>query len=490
MMKSCAFATRMKRAAVLLLSLILACTAFTAVPRGYAQETVDLHKYQQKALAVEAPDTLFSLRKASMFDGYKYYYTPLEEERDMYKGLGWEDMGEVTPAAQQLYNLRNPETGEFYFTTNKLEYDHIVALGWEDRGLRYAAADSESGTPVYRLFHNGGNPRWSHYFTRDAAERDYLIEHGWDGEGIEGYSTPETEEDLATVLEELNPSKPDTPGTGITVTGNTGILASGKLQGANIPANASISVQTKPITSGSTFTDLNASLGQHRIGNVYEISLMVNGKEVHSGFGELTLSLPVDARYNNHIVIVYHHQGSAGITKLRAIAKNGYVSFVVTSLSGFALEDTGVEAQTMYRLYNPNSGEHFYTSSTVERDATVKAGWNDEGVGWIAPKTSSVPVYRLYSGTDHHYTTSAFERDELVKAGWSIEGDNPEGIAWYSDDAKTVPLYRQFNPNVDPSAPTGNSGSHNYTVDLNEHKSLVSLGWHDENIGWYAVAAK
>ncbi|HJJ01170.1 MAG TPA: hypothetical protein OIM11_08555 [Coriobacteriaceae bacterium] len=139
-------------------------------------------------------------------------------------------------------------------------------------------------------------------------------------------------------------------------------------------------------------------------------------------------------------------------------------------------------AQVMYRLYNPNSGEHFYTADVSERDAVAAAGWSYEGEGWTAPTVSSTPVYRLYSGTDHHYCTGEGEKDALVAAGWSYEG-----IGWYSDDAKGVPLYRQFNPNVDPTAPVNNSGSHNYTTSLDEHKHLVSIGWNDEGIGWYGV---
>jgi surface protein len=137
---------------------------------------------------------------------------------------------------------------------------------------------------------------------------------------------------------------------------------------------------------------------------------------------------------------------------------------------------------TMYRLYNPNSGEHFYTASAKERDSVVAAGWNDEGVGWVAPAKSNTPVYRLYSGTDHHYTMSKEERDHLVEVGWK-----DEGVGWYSDDAKRVPLYRQFNPYVDPSAPRNNSGSHNYTTSKAENDHLVSVGWRAEGIGWYAV---
>ena len=276
----------------------------------------------------------------------------------------------------------------------------------------------------------------------------------------------------------------------LTVSGDTGIKASGNLSGSNVPEGADIRVDTAAVTSGLAYDALNDAMGDVRIGDIYEITLMVNGQEVHDGFGELSISLPVGEEYDGRIIVMYHRHQDGSITKSRHVAREGYVTFVVTDLSSFAVEDTGAEARTMYRLYNPNSGEHFYTASTVERDATVAAGWNDEGIGWIAPSTSATPVYRLYSGTDHHYTMSTVERDDLVSKGWTLEGENAEGIAWYSDDAKTVPLYRQFNPNVDPSAPTGNSGSHNYTTSLDEHNSLVSIGWHDENIGWYAVAEK
>ena len=51
--------------------------------------------------------------------------------------------------------------------------------------------------------------------------------------------------------------------------------------------------------------------------------------------------------------------------------------------------------QPMHRLYNPNSGEHFYTGSDAERDHLVSLGWRSEGEGWVAPVKSTTPVYRL-----------------------------------------------------------------------------------------------
>ncbi|MDO4537938.1 MAG: hypothetical protein Q4B54_07235 [Coriobacteriales bacterium] len=136
------------------------------------------------------------------------------------------------------------------------------------------------------------------------------------------------------------------------------------------------------------------------------------------------------------------------------------------------------DTQPMYRLYNPNGGEHFYTASAGERTNLVNLGWKNEGEGWTAPTSSNTPVFRLYNpnGGDHHYTKSAGERDLLVAEGWKSEG-----IGWYSDDAMGVPLYRQYNPNA-------KTGSHNYTTSLGENNALVAAGWRAEGIGWYGVA--
>ncbi|UNT95590.1 glycoside hydrolase family 3 N-terminal domain-containing protein [Allobaculum mucilyticum] len=131
----------------------------------------------------------------------------------------------------------------------------------------------------------------------------------------------------------------------------------------------------------------------------------------------------------------------------------------------------------MYRLYNPNSGEHFYTSNSKERDYLAKVGWTTEGVGWIAPKQSKSPVYRLYNPNagDHVYTLSSREKDYLVKAGWK-----DEGIGWYSDDKKSVEVWREYNPNA-------KAGSHNFTTNFDEHTYLVELGWKGEGVAWYGL---
>ncbi len=137
-----------------------------------------------------------------------------------------------------------------------------------------------------------------------------------------------------------------------------------------------------------------------------------------------------------------------------------------------------VARQNMYRLYNPYSGEHFYTKDWSEASDIMSVGWIYEGVGWLAPE-SGRDVYRLYNpyAGDHHYTMDWSEASNLMSVGW-----NYEGVGWYSDPQLGVPLYRQYNPYA-------KTGSHNYTTDPSEHAFLCSIGWRDEGEGcWYGVA--
>ena len=167
--------------------------------------------------------------------------------------------------------------------------------------------------------------------------------------------------------------------------------------------------------------------------------------------------------------------GTANITV--SSRSNPSISCNVTVTVKEDTQQTAAESVSMFRLYNQNSGEHFYTSNEEEKNNLVSLGWKYEGIGWTAPSKSNSPVYRLYNknGGEHHYTMSADEKDSLIKAGWSYEG-----IGWYSDDNKSVPLYRQYNPNAF-------ANNHNYSVSKEENDWLVGLGWKAEGIGWYGI---
>lgn len=155
--------------------------------------------------------------------------------------------------------------------------------------------------------------------------------------------------------------------------------------------------------------------------------------------------------------------------KFESILLFSFLLFLSCFLTTSAAADS-----PMYRLYNPNSGEHFYTASSYERDSLGSVGWRKEGVGWLAPYTGS-PVYRLYNPNsgDHHYTLSAGERDVLRNVGWRYEG-----IAWQSGGS--VPVYRLYNPNA-------RTGTHHYTLWAGERDSLSRIGWRYEGISWNAL---
>lgn len=129
----------------------------------------------------------------------------------------------------------------------------------------------------------------------------------------------------------------------------------------------------------------------------------------------------------------------------------------------------------MFRLYNPNTGDHHFTKNVIESDILIDAGWSFEGIGWYAPCSSGIPIHRLYNPNDgrHHFTAVDGECVYLAQLGWKYEG-----IAWLSSTKEEVPVYRLYDEN---------SGRHTFTANTNEMDNLVSNGWITEGIGWFGV---
>ena len=141
-------------------------------------------------------------------------------------------------------------------------------------------------------------------------------------------------------------------------------------------------------------------------------------------------------------------------------ALSGFVFLTLIMLLGIEKAKADNEGLEMYRLYNPNSGEHFYTANWNEKEMLSRVGWRYEGRGWIA-SLKGQDVYRMYNPNagDHHYTLNANERDFLIKSGWKYEG-----VAWKSSGQ--YPLYRLYNPNA-------RAGSHHYTLSEAEKVHLT-----------------
>ena len=206
---------------------------------------------------------------------------------------------------------------------------------------------------------------------------------------------------------------------------------------------------------------------------VYEKAANVNLKDAFS-------NLDVD-----YVKVKDGFDSKTGVLDLAKATEYEYVTSLKGKATNKRLEVKLEAANPMNRLYNPNSGEHFYTVDVKEKEALVNLGWNDEGYGWVAPQKAAgdKAVYRLYNPNagDHHYTMSEEERDTLVAFGWK-----DEGTGWYSAEDtshndKKVPVYRQYNPYAN------GAGSHNYTTDKAESNYLVSLGWIYEGTAWTAL---
>lgn len=206
-----------------------------------------------------------------------------------------------------------------------------------------------------------------------------------------------------------------------------------------------------------------------------QIQVYVNGKELVKN-GEYLV------KYENNI-----QAGTAKVTVMGVGVYSGEISgeFKIIPpdngekgyIPADAKKDVPEDYDMLFRMYNPNTGEHFYTTSRTEGNNLVEAGWTYEGEGWIAPKGGK-PVYRLYNSNtgDHHYTMSEREKNKLVELGWV-----DEKVGWYSDEENGKPLYRLYNPNT-------LVGQHHYTTSKRERDRLISAGWNDEGIAWYGYA--
>ena len=158
------------------------------------------------------------------------------------------------------------------------------------------------------------------------------------------------------------------------------------------------------------------------------------------------------------------------------------LSFIFISLA-FPSQVKADEASDnipIYRLYNPDNGEHLYTSDAHESEVLHKYyGWGYEGIAWYCAE-SGTPVYRLYNSglCNHLYTTDTNEINFLMSmpdTEWTM--DNNGQPVFYSFGE--VPIFRLYNE--------GLQGMHHLTTDKNEYNTLAGIGWNKEGIAFFAA---
>lgn len=182
------------------------------------------------------------------------------------------------------------------------------------------------------------------------------------------------------------------------------------------------------------------------------------------------------ARDGDHIGIIERVDGN-NVTAIEGniserVARRNY-TIGWSRVTGYARPKYD-NADAVFRLYNPKTGEHLFTANNLEADHLVRdRHWTDEGIGWYSARHGT-PVHRLYSHGEHHYTANISELTQLVALGWS-----DEGTACY--DEGDVPVYRLYNRNA-------SKGAHHFTTSRVEYQALIKAGWMDEGIGWYTLA--
>lgn len=152
-------------------------------------------------------------------------------------------------------------------------------------------------------------------------------------------------------------------------------------------------------------------------------------------------------------------------------------------VAAFVFRTQQADTVALFRLYNSNTGEHFYTASSQERAAVLSNSvWHDEGVAaYVFPTGGSgrLPLYRFFQTAPpgkHFYT--------LDSSGEGAPNLAPEGIAAYVSDGShegAAPLFRWFN---------AVSGDHFYTLNFHEVGSATSGAFRLEGIAaWVSPTA-
>lgn len=173
------------------------------------------------------------------------------------------------------------------------------------------------------------------------------------------------------------------------------------------------------------------------------------------------------------------HVWTSSAADIATYKSNGYVNdegVAFNSLSTVRQETAPPAGQNLvYRFGNMPGNTHFWTTDLYERDSMIKRGYRYEGVAMRSSQASTtVPVYRLYSPKikRHLYTKDAYEVEKLVASkDWQSEG-----TAWFAATSG-VPVYRLYSPIT---------FSHLYTASQNERDTLVRQGtFRSEGTAWY-----
>lgn len=159
-------------------------------------------------------------------------------------------------------------------------------------------------------------------------------------------------------------------------------------------------------------------------------------------------------------------------TLMARIKGEGYWnSLQVGNIPGCS-EATGTRISCVWRLYNPGTKKYTFTISYDERNLLIASGYLYEGVAFyginpVAPGQGNVPVYNLRNNDNGSLlTTDLNEYQVLITHGWK-----DQGIAFYADPAGSnsgYNTYRMYNETT---------GSHYFANSQAQVDSLIASGF-------------
>lgn len=165
------------------------------------------------------------------------------------------------------------------------------------------------------------------------------------------------------------------------------------------------------------------------------------------------------------------------------------VSFGIEAQPSIVGETKAAALLPVYRFHNSQTGAHFYTTSTTERD-TVRATlpqFRFEGQAFSAHGSADVglsPVHRFFNAATgvHFYTISA---DEKAYVESRLPCFRYEGVAYHASEAAGAglsPLYRFY---------VASKGFHFYTAGGGEAATIRATlpQYLDEGVGYHVAGA-
>jgi hypothetical protein len=286
--------------------------------------------------------------------------------------------------------------------------DEGVACYVHDGPQTVAVAATLQTAELYRLYNPSNG---DHFYTTDAAERDNAVSQaGYQHELVAGYLFDSQASSTVPLYRLYNPSNGDHFYTTDAAERDNAVSQAG---------------YRHELVAGYLF-DSQAS-GTVPLYRLYNPS---NGDHFYTTDAAERDNAVSQAGYQHELVAGY-------IYETPQLIRDSVITPVTTEL---------------YRLFNPQTGDHFYTIDGVERNNAIsQLGFRDEGVAcFVFPdqRSDTVPLHRLYHPAlvDHFYTTSTQERDRAATGGWQTEI-----VACYvfpQHVPGTTPLYRMFMPEL------------------------------------------